>query len=66
MDGVITPTLVEEVAEALWIESETWKARNSDLVLSAYPYGRLIEVTKNDLRIYARAVLKRLGYKEPE
>jgi hypothetical protein len=54
-----SPEQVERVAEVLWVESERWRQRNRAItdLTDGFPYERLIEPTKADLREYARAVL---------
>jgi hypothetical protein len=53
------PAAVERGAQALWAENERWRRRNPDLsVEHIYPYERLIEETRADLRRYTTACLR--------
>lgn len=50
-----SPAMIERAAEALWREAGL---RGTP---TTYPYERLIEATKEDLRTYARAVIEALS-----
>lgn len=66
----ITDEMVEKVAEVLWTENCRWvadyAALHRDEHRPTYPYERVAEVTKADLRVYARAVLEALNELDAE